>query len=49
MSTTVYDLVMILYIGVEGIIKKIKDTVGDNPVYLSIDVRSPPVFLPLLN
>lgn len=27
-------------VGVEGIIKKIKATVGDNPVYLSIDVRT---------
>lgn len=25
--------------GVEGIIKKIRETVGDLPVYLSIDVR----------
>lgn len=27
-------------LGVEGIIKKIRDTVGDEPVYLSIDVSS---------
>ena len=26
-------------IGTAGIIKKIRDTVGDGPVYLSIDVR----------
>ena len=26
-------------IGTDGIIKKIKETVGDSPVYLSIDVR----------
>lgn len=26
--------------GTDGIIKKIRETVGDNPVYLSIDVRS---------
>ena len=25
--------------GTDGIIKKIRDTVGDKPVYLSIDVR----------
>jgi len=25
--------------GTDGIIKKIRDTVGDGPVYLSIDVR----------
>ncbi|KZV62351.1 agmatinase [Peniophora sp. CONT] len=34
-------------LGVEGIIKKIKDTVGDNPVYLSIDIDSiDPAFAP---
>jgi len=26
-------------IGTDGIIKKIRETVGDTPVYLSIDVR----------
>lgn len=26
--------------GTDGIIKKIRETVGDKPVYLSIDVRS---------
>lgn len=26
-------------VGTDGIIKKIRDTVGDRPVYLSIDVR----------
>ncbi|KAJ7600376.1 arginase family-domain-containing protein [Mycena floridula] len=34
-------------IGTEGIIKKIKDTVGDSPVYLSIDIDSiDPAFAP---
>ena len=27
--------------GTDGIIKKIRETVGDKPVYLSIDVRTP--------
>ena len=26
--------------GTDGIIKKIRETVGDGPVYLSIDVRA---------
>lgn len=30
--------------GTEGIIKKIRETVGDRPVYLSIDVRRPVPF-----
>lgn len=30
--------------GVEGIIKKIRETVGDLPVYLSIDVRIEPSY-----
>jgi arginase family enzyme len=29
--------------GTDGIIKKIRETVGDAPVYLSIDVRLPPL------
>ncbi|KAJ6581119.1 agmatinase [Mycena capillaripes] len=34
-------------IGTDGIIKKIRDTVGDNPVYLSIDIDSiDPAFAP---
>ncbi|THU97693.1 agmatinase [Dendrothele bispora CBS 962.96] len=34
-------------IGVDGIIKKIRETVGDNPVYLSIDIDSiDPAFAP---
>ncbi|KAJ8093917.1 hypothetical protein PM082_009788 [Marasmius tenuissimus] len=34
-------------IGTEGIIKKIRETVGDNPVYLSIDIDSiDPAFAP---
>lgn len=34
-------------IGTEGIIKKIRDRVGDNPVYLSIDIDSiDPAFAP---
>lgn len=32
-------------LGVDGIISKIRDTVGSNPVYLSIDVRSSPLAL----
>ena len=28
-----------VFAGTDGIIKKIRDTVGDKPVYLSIDVR----------
>jgi agmatinase len=27
-------------LGTDGIIKKIRETVGDGPVYLSIDVRA---------
>jgi agmatinase len=26
--------------GIKGIVKKIRDTVGDRPVYLSIDIDS---------
>jgi agmatinase len=34
-------------IGTQGIIKKIRETVGDNPVYLSIDIDSiDPAFAP---
>jgi len=34
-------------IGTDGIVKKIRDTVGDNPVYLSIDIDSiDPAFAP---
>lgn len=34
-------------LGTAGIIKKIRDTVGDNPVYLSIDIDSiDPAFAP---
>ncbi|KAF8512412.1 Ureohydrolase [Gautieria morchelliformis] len=34
-------------LGVDGIIKKIRDTVGSNPVYLSIDIDSiDPAFAP---
>jgi hypothetical protein len=35
--------------GTTGIIKKIRETVGDRPVYLSIDVRFPFSFQELLN
>ncbi|KAI5827132.1 Arginase/deacetylase [Schizophyllum commune Tattone D] len=34
-------------LGIDGIVKKIRDTVGDNPVYLSIDIDSiDPAFAP---
>lgn len=32
--------------GTDGIIKKIRETVGDKPVYLSIDVRFSLAFTP---
>lgn len=31
-------------LGVDGIIRKIRDTVGDEPVYLSIDVSKNPAW-----
>ena len=34
--------------GTDGIIKKIRETVGDGPVYLSIDVRPATSFVILL-
>ena len=34
--------------GTDGIIKKIRETVGDGPVYLSIDVRRSGNFLPFI-
>ena len=34
--------------GTDGIIKKIRETVGDGPVYLSIDVRFAVTFVILL-
>ena len=32
-------ILLLLYPGTDGIIKKIREVVGDKPVYLSIDVR----------
>lgn len=34
------------FAGTDGIIKKIRETVGDKPVYLSIDVRFSLAFTP---
>ena len=30
---------LFIVLGIDGIIKKIRETVGDKPAYLSIDVR----------